>query len=50
MINNQIVIADIGHFESEQFTKELIFNEIQKKFSTFALCLSKNNTNPIHYY
>lgn len=48
--DNQIVIADIGHFESEQFTKELIFNEIQKKFSTFALCLSKNNTNPIHYY
>ncbi len=48
--DNQIVIADIGHYESEQFTKELIFNEIQKKFSTFALCLSKNNTNPIHYY
>jgi dinuclear metal center YbgI/SA1388 family protein len=48
--DNQIVIADIGHYETEQFTKELIFNEIQKKFSTFALCLSKNNTNPIHYY
>ena len=48
--DNQIIIADIGHYESEQFTKELIFNEIQKKFSTFALCLSKNNTNPIHYY
>jgi dinuclear metal center YbgI/SA1388 family protein len=48
--DNQIVIADIGHYESEQFTKELIFNEIQKNFSTFALCLSKNNTNPIHYY
>lgn len=48
--DNQIVIADIGHYESEQFTKDLLFNKIQKKFSNFALYLSKINTNPIHYY
>ena len=47
---NQIVIADIGHFESEQFTIELIADIITKKFPTFALCLTENNTNPVKYF
>jgi dinuclear metal center YbgI/SA1388 family protein len=46
---NRIIIADIGHYESEQFTKELLYDCIRKKFSTFALRLTKINSNPINY-
>lgn len=46
---NRIVIADIGHYESEQYTSELFYDILKKKFSTFALHLSKINTNPIKY-
>ncbi len=46
---NRIVIADIGHFESEQYTSELFYEILKKKFNTFALHLSKINTNPINY-
>ena len=45
-----ILIADIGHFESEQFTKELFFEILTKKFSNFAIRLSEVNTNPIKYF
>ncbi|NOZ45219.1 MAG: Nif3-like dinuclear metal center hexameric protein [Chlorobi bacterium] len=45
----KILIADIGHYESEQFTKYLIYNLLIKKFPKFALHLSKINTNPIKY-
>jgi dinuclear metal center YbgI/SA1388 family protein len=46
---NRIVIADIGHYESEQYTSELFYEILSKKFSTFALHLSEINTNPIKY-
>jgi dinuclear metal center YbgI/SA1388 family protein len=46
----KVIIADIGHYESEQFTKELFFELLTKKISNFALCLSKVNTNPIKYF
>ena len=46
---NDIIIADIGHFESEQFTKDLIYDLLSKKFSKFAVRLSKVHTNPINY-
>ncbi|RQO32377.1 Nif3-like dinuclear metal center hexameric protein [Taibaiella sp. KBW10] len=46
----QIVIADIGHYESEQFTVEIFDAIINKKFLNFAVHLSKTNTNPINYY
>jgi len=46
---NQLVIADIGHFESEQFTKELFYELLTKKIPNFAVCLSNVNTNPIKY-
>ncbi len=46
---NRIIIADIGHFESEQYTSELFYEILKKKFNTFALHLSKINTNPINY-
>jgi|SRR5690606_2053126 len=45
-----IVIADIGHFESEQFTQELLLEIIQKKFVNFAVRLTGIETNPIKYY
>lgn len=47
--DNQLIIADIGHYESEQFTKELIRDAILKKFTNFATYLSEVKTNPVHY-
>jgi putative NIF3 family GTP cyclohydrolase 1 type 2 len=46
----EIIIADIGHFESEQFTQELLLDIIQKKFANFAVLLTEIDTNPIKYY
>ena len=46
---NDILLVDIGHFESEQFTKELLYHYIQNKFTNFATVLSKTTTNPIKY-
>ena len=43
------MIADIGHYESEQFTKELIKDIIKENFPKFATHLSELNTNPINY-
>lgn len=45
----KIMIVDIGHYESEQFTKDLIYGLLNKKFSNIALRLSDINTNPIRY-
>jgi dinuclear metal center YbgI/SA1388 family protein len=46
---DKIIIADIGHYESEQFTKELISEVLREKFRTFAINFSKTVTNPIRY-
>jgi dinuclear metal center YbgI/SA1388 family protein len=46
---NKLVIADIGHYESEQFTKNLLVEFLTKKMPNFAVVLSKKNTNPIYY-
>ena len=46
---NKMVIADIGHYESEQFTKNLLVDILTKKFPNFAIILSQKNTNPIYY-
>jgi dinuclear metal center YbgI/SA1388 family protein len=45
----KIIIADIGHYESEQFTKDLIGEFLREKFPTFAIAFSKVVTNPISY-
>jgi putative NIF3 family GTP cyclohydrolase 1 type 2 len=45
----KIVLADIGHYESEQFTVELISDLLLKKFPTFAVLKSSVNTNPVNY-
>ncbi|MDP3180285.1 MAG: Nif3-like dinuclear metal center hexameric protein, partial [Bacteroidota bacterium] len=46
----QIIIADIGHYESEQFTKEVFYELLTKKFPKFAVHLSDLCTNPINYF
>lgn len=46
---SKLIIADVGHFESEQFTQELLLELITEKFSNFALRLTLQNTNPINY-
>ncbi|TBW27553.1 Nif3-like dinuclear metal center hexameric protein [Gramella sp. KN1008] len=45
----KLVLADIGHYESEQFTKNLLYSFLSKKISSFALILADTNTNPINY-
>ncbi|GAA4271111.1 Nif3-like dinuclear metal center hexameric protein [Aquimarina gracilis] len=45
----QLLLADIGHYESEQYTKNLIVTYLRKKISNFAIILSDKNTNPIQY-
>ncbi len=47
--DNRIIIADIGHYESEVFTKELLKEVLIKKFPTFAINFSRTVTNPISY-
>ena len=53
----KLILADIGHYESEQFTKHLLVEYLTKKITNFApalpegrIILSKNNTNPINYF
>lgn len=45
----QIIIADIGHYESEQYAKELLGEIISKKFPTFALQYAESDRTPVHY-
>lgn len=47
---NKLVVADIGHYESEVQTKDLFHEILQEKFSNIALNLSEIDTNPIYYY
>ncbi len=48
--DNQIVIADIGHYESEQFTINLLYDIIIEKFPNFAVLKTEINTNPVFYH
>ncbi|MEW7280098.1 Nif3-like dinuclear metal center hexameric protein [Aquimarina sp. 2201CG1-2-11] len=45
----KLILADIGHYESEQYTKNLIVRYLRKKISNFAIILSDKTTNPIQY-
>lgn len=47
--DGRILIADIGHYESEQYTIRLFYEVISKKFTTFAVRLTEVNTNPVKY-
>ncbi|GAA4099925.1 Nif3-like dinuclear metal center hexameric protein [Mucilaginibacter panaciglaebae] len=48
--DGKIVIADIGHFESEQFTQQLLYELINKRFADLQLRLTSVNTNPVKYF
>jgi len=48
--NERIILADIGHYESEQFTIELFYDILKKNFHTFAIHFSKIKGNPINYF
>ncbi len=48
--DGRMVLADIGHFESEQFTKELLNEILREKFPTFAVLKSEVQTNPVQYF
>lgn len=48
--DNAIIIADIGHFESEKYTIELLHDLLVNKFSTFVPHRTKTTTNPVHYF
>ncbi len=47
--DDNIIIVDVGHYESEQYTSELIYEILIKKIPNFAIRLTKKNTNPINY-
>jgi dinuclear metal center YbgI/SA1388 family protein len=47
--DNQLVLADIGHFESEQYTVELFMDIFREKFPTFAHLKNHISTNPVNY-
>ncbi|MCI1684029.1 MAG: Nif3-like dinuclear metal center hexameric protein [Bacteroides sp.] len=46
---DEILLVEIGHYESEQYTKELLYSIIKNLFPNFTLQISKVNTNPIKY-
>ena len=47
--DQQITIADIGHYETEHFTTELLVDIISKKFPNFAVHAAQQKTNPVLY-
>ena len=48
--NDRMVIADIGHYESEQYTIDLLFDIIREKFLNFAVQKTRIKTNPVNYF
>ena len=48
--NNKILLIDIGHYESEKYTKELILSYLNKKIPKFACTIAKTKTNPVNYF
>ena len=48
--DDTLLLADIGHYESEQFTMNLLTEFLQQKFPNFAVQKTEMNTNPVNYY
>ena len=46
----KLLLADIGHFESERYTKNYIVDYLKEKITNFAVVLSEENTNPVQYF
>lgn len=47
---NKLLMVDAGHYESEQFTKEILYEIVSKKITNFALLISDQSTNPVRYF
>ncbi len=47
---NKLMILDIGHYESEQYTIDLLYDVLSQNFSIFAIHKTKVNTNPVQYF
>ena len=47
---NKLLLADIGHYESEEGVKEWLYAALIEKFPNFAFLISEVNTNPVHYF
>lgn len=45
-----MLLCDVGHYESEQFTKKIIHDFLSKKFSNFAVLCAQVQTNPVNYF
>ena len=50
LAESKMLICDIGHFESEQFVTQQLFEILSQKFSTFAISKSIERTNPVNYF
>jgi putative NIF3 family GTP cyclohydrolase 1 type 2 len=48
--DNRLLLADIGHYESEQFTIDLLADVLSQKFPNFAVLKTGVQTNPVHYF
>jgi len=49
-VKNKMLMVDAGHYESEQFTKEILYEIVSKKFTNFALLISDQSSNPVRYF
>jgi dinuclear metal center YbgI/SA1388 family protein len=49
LAENRILLVEAGHYETEQFTKELLYQIVKEKFTTFATRISAISTNPVNY-
>jgi putative NIF3 family GTP cyclohydrolase 1 type 2 len=48
--DGRMMIADIGHYESEQYTIDLIYDILKQNFGNFAILKTEVNTNPVKYF
>ncbi len=49
-VQDVMLMADVGHYESEQFTREILYEIVTKKNTNFALLISDQSTNPVRYF
>jgi putative NIF3 family GTP cyclohydrolase 1 type 2 len=49
-MEHKLLLADIGHYESEKWVKEWLHAALIEKFATFAFLISEVNTNPVRYF
>jgi dinuclear metal center YbgI/SA1388 family protein len=49
-VENKMLMADVGHYESEQFTTEILYEIVTENFTNFALLISSQSTNPVRYF